>query len=134
MDWLYAYYDRDGVLLYVGLAFNPGQRAEGHRRSSRWWRFVASVQVGLIPADKARHIERRFISIDKPLFNVQNAHYSPLPTVLYAARREAWDIVDDTLDAMSHGDGDIGELVRETLGDLVSGTRYYPPASRREAA
>ncbi|HEY9416311.1 MAG TPA: hypothetical protein VIQ30_16255 [Pseudonocardia sp.] len=113
--WLYAYWDRDGVLLYVGIGTNALARAQHHRRSARWWRFVATGHAWLHLDADAEQSEFDLIVNCKPLFNITHARGSGRPTLEYCARREAWDQVDGLLDIMSFGDGMDAWIVRESL-------------------
>lgn len=68
--WLYRYYDRDGTLLYVGIARKPLKRLHSHA-TQPWFRYVTRVDVGesRIARTAAEAIEREAIKTERPLFN-----------------------------------------------------------------
>lgn len=101
-DWVYAYYDRDGDLLYIGVSNDPAKRASGHRSGSKWWRFVADGEAIQFDLSISGRIEREAIDILEPTFNIHYSTSSSREIVEYCARREAWDLVDYYLDAFSH--------------------------------
>lgn len=103
-DWIYAYYDRDGELLYVGVSNYPPNRANSHRAVSKWWRFVAAGEVVLLDLAKSGRIEQEAIECLDPVFNIEHSLGSSRDVVEYCARREAWDLVDYYLDAFGLDD------------------------------
>lgn len=69
---LYRWFDRDGVLLYLGMTFDPAQRADDHRRGSWWFQWADHVKVDPIPIadpDEAAAAELAAIGAERPLFN-----------------------------------------------------------------
>lgn len=94
--WLYRYYDRAKVLLYVGIASDVGRRAVEHATGSRWWRFVESADARWMARVYARPCEQRLIRLLRPVFNVAHARPSARQAAVeYCAHREAWDLVDE---------------------------------------
>lgn len=98
-DWVYAYWDRDGELLYIGVSNNAAHRASRHRGESRWWRFVATGAVWLFDLSASGEAEIEMIEIFDPVFNIKHSLGSSKYVVEYCARYEAWDLVDYYLDA-----------------------------------
>ena len=113
--WLYAYWDRDDILLYVGIGTNALRRAQHHRRSARWWRFVATGRAWLHLDADTEQSEFDLIVNCKPLFNITHARGSGRPTLEYCARHEAWDQVDELIDIMSFGDDEDARFIRENF-------------------
>lgn len=67
---LYRHYDRDGLLLYVGISDNPASRSEQHRANSKWYRFVVdSTEEWFDSRATADLAERAAIETERPLFN-----------------------------------------------------------------
>lgn len=67
---LYRHFDSDGMLLYIGIAKDPGKRSEQHGYHSRWWRFVADTTVEWFATrDRAEAAEREAINSERPVFN-----------------------------------------------------------------
>jgi hypothetical protein len=116
MDWMYAYFSRDGELLYIGLAVDPAHRATGHRSSSKWWRWVAYAEVYAFPAKVSGREEQIAIHMLEPLFNAQYRTYGYEEVIEFCARQEAWDLVDDYTDLASYGNDDPARLACEALG------------------
>lgn len=112
--WLYAYWDRNATLLYVGIGTEALRRAQHHRRSARWWRFVATGRAWLHLDADAERSEVDLIANCRPLFNLAHARGSERRTLEYCARHEAWDLVDELIDIMSFGDDEDARLIRET--------------------
>lgn len=68
---LYRMFDRDNVLLYVGLTNNPKGRFRTHSKTQEWWREVANITVQTF--DSRKHLaaaEFTAIKDEKPLYNV----------------------------------------------------------------
>jgi len=69
--WVYRYFDADGGLLYIGVAFDVLKRAEGHRRHAEWWPLAATYTEELFPTRTAAlAAEAEAIRTEHPLFNV----------------------------------------------------------------
>lgn len=96
--WVYVYWDRDGVLLYVGITVDPKARAVWHRWCAPWWRFVATADLWLRTDAGARSLERDLIRTFEPLFNVTHSWVPYESTIEYLAHREAWPLVDSYLE------------------------------------
>jgi hypothetical protein len=45
MAQLYRHYDRDGVLLYIGITNKIAWRLLAHERNAGWWRQVRTVTI-----------------------------------------------------------------------------------------
>lgn len=73
---LYRHYDRNAVLLYVGITNHALNRLSNHRTGSSWFENVAcstyewfNTRAGALAA------ERRAIENEKPLFNEQYGRF-----------------------------------------------------------
>lgn len=68
---VYRYYDRDGVLLYVGITSRGPERNREHFKSKEWWRFVFRQDVSHYASRReAEEHERNLIQRYQPPFNV----------------------------------------------------------------
>lgn len=79
---VYRYYDRFGVLIYVGITNQATGRNQQHNRDKEWWPFVASQEVDHY-ADRitALALERSLIGTFQPPFNtVHNPDHRSLRT------------------------------------------------------
>lgn len=87
--YLYRLFDRDDVLLYVGISYNPRARLAGHTtaRTARW-HFVVRVSVERFSdRDRALVAERAAIRSEHPLYNVR--HNVPVPEEMGPEERVA---------------------------------------------
>lgn len=79
---LYRMFDRDGVLLYVGITNNPKVRFKSHSKSQSWWDQVVNITVKTYPSREAlADAEQKAIRCEAPLYNVAlRAIDTPLPS------------------------------------------------------
>jgi hypothetical protein len=67
---VYRYYGADGEPLYIGCTTNPLQRLTCHMQTSRWWPWVASMEVGYFDSHAdALAAEAAAIAAEKPRYN-----------------------------------------------------------------
>lgn len=67
---LYRFYDREGRLLYLGVAYNPEERWRSHADTAPWWRDAASRTVDWHETrGDALQAERDAIVTEGPLYN-----------------------------------------------------------------
>lgn len=71
--FLYRWFDKDDVLLYIGISANPVARRKGHETNS-WWshwgtRFTAESDACAFDKDGATLVEARAITAERPVFN-----------------------------------------------------------------
>lgn len=67
---LYWHFDRDDVLLYVGVTEALVVRGKNHARSSSWAEFAVRAEVRWFPSRQdAERAEREAIEAERPLFN-----------------------------------------------------------------
>ena len=87
MTELYRYFDKAGVLLYVGISFSTVARAAQHRGTSHWWHAVDKVTVQRFDSrENALHAERKAIIDEKPLHNVVHNYDQPPPPEMSRAQ------------------------------------------------
>jgi predicted GIY-YIG superfamily endonuclease len=76
---LYRFYNAQGRLLYVGIAWNPRKRFEQHSKKQTWWREVAmsETEIEWYPMRKlAKKAETVAIKTENPLYNkAENKNY-----------------------------------------------------------
>jgi hypothetical protein len=71
---LYRFFDASGVLLYVGITYNPPSRFRSHEGDKEWWGQVRTIELEQFISRKAvLHAEREAISTELPLFNVMHS-------------------------------------------------------------
>lgn len=84
---LYRLYDKNGVLLYAGIAVDPRNRWGQHARTKPWWPRVVVKEVEWHDTRiEALAAESVAIAVEKPLYNDKD---SPHYWRLHDARREA---------------------------------------------
>lgn len=70
---LYLYYDRNDLLLYVGITARGVSRNREHNATKEWWPFVARQEVEHYPSRSAAlAAERSAIRAFHPPFNIQH--------------------------------------------------------------
>ena len=72
MAYLYKHYDKDGVLLYVGITGNVASRHASHISNSVWFCLVDSIVIEKYSLSLQRlgKIEAECIRNEKPLYNL----------------------------------------------------------------
>lgn len=74
MTALYRHFDKDGVLLYVGIAINPIARLVDHRKDAHWFRDIRRVEIEYFADRKAALLaETEAIVRERPRFNLDKA-------------------------------------------------------------
>jgi hypothetical protein len=67
---VYRFYNGQGVLLYVGITQNFGQRMAGHMRESAWWGQVSWMTLDILPSwGAAWRAEGVAIFRERPAYN-----------------------------------------------------------------
>ena len=69
MSDLYRFYDRNGVLLYVGRSLNAASRAISHK-TKPWWPDVANMTVEHVPSTEIAAAECQAIKEESPIHNL----------------------------------------------------------------
>jgi predicted GIY-YIG superfamily endonuclease len=70
---IYLYFDKGGILLYVGITSRGISRNVEHNRSKDWWQYVARQEVVHLPTrEQALSSERELILLHRPPFNTQH--------------------------------------------------------------
>ena len=80
---LYRMFNRDGVLLYVGITNNPKGRFRTHSESQPWWSEVVNITLEHLPSRLHRQAaESNAIKDEGPLYNIARpaGAYVPEPT------------------------------------------------------
>ncbi len=68
---VYRLRDKSGVLLYVGIAGNPGRRFEQHAGEKPWWGEVANIDLTHFPTrEDAASAEMEVIKAERPRYNI----------------------------------------------------------------
>jgi len=71
---LYRHWDKDGRLLYAGIACNHVNRLSQHRGDSAWFPLIAKITIEHFESREAALIaERRAIRSEHPIFNRQHS-------------------------------------------------------------
>jgi predicted GIY-YIG superfamily endonuclease len=78
--YLYRYFNKDGVLLYVGISLSLIRRQYQHSRESKWYdEFTHMTKENYATAIEATIAERIAIEQEKPLYNIlHNTEYKQL--------------------------------------------------------
>lgn len=83
---VYSYYDRNGVLLYVGITGRGSSRQWEHNRDKEWWAFVHRQTVRHFPTrTEALSAEKARILKYRPPFNKQhNPDHEAMRAIYFA--------------------------------------------------
>lgn len=74
---VYRFFDRDGVLLYVGLTNHLPGRIREHQESKSWWRHVTRVTVDHYPTrTDAAQAEDCAIRAEHPRYNIKGRPFT----------------------------------------------------------
>jgi hypothetical protein len=69
---LYRHFDKEGVLLYVGISLSAVKRLSEHSKLSPWALDITSVTLEHLPTrEEAIKAETKAIREEKPLYNIQ---------------------------------------------------------------
>lgn len=102
---LYRYFDRHGILLYVGITGAGIRRNRQHNADKEWWRFVVSQRVEHFASRELAHAQEiALIERFRPPFNKQhNPDHAPARR-LYLDMVEAGAVVGGKpLERVQHG-------------------------------
>lgn len=87
---LYRHFDKDGVLLYVGISVCPVSRFKQHIGQSEWVYQVARIDVEWITSRReALAAEDKAIDIERPIWNTRNATNPSLQVKARVRQRRA---------------------------------------------
>ena len=68
---LYRFFDKDEMLLYVGITMNPVGRFKNHRWSKPWWTAISRISMEhFASVDEVKTAERNAIKSEHPIWNV----------------------------------------------------------------
>jgi predicted DNA-binding transcriptional regulator AlpA len=87
MAELYRHYDRDGVLLYVGISASTFTRVKQHKSESHWFRRITAITIEHFETmSQAAESERLAIKSEKPLYNKTHVKRDGKPSTCDASR------------------------------------------------
>lgn len=76
--YVYRCYDAEGVLLYVGMTYNPPARMRQHSKKAEWFPRAVAVRFIVFPTrDYAMQKEREAIVLERPEFNKAHRDWQP---------------------------------------------------------
>lgn len=116
---LYKYYDRDGVLLYIGITGRGMTRNSEHNKTKPWWKFVASQKVEHFSTRKEAAIrERHLIRKMAPPFNKQMNPEFKTANESYFVRKGLGG--DKGVREFINGKNRVAAVVANIVGDRVT--------------
>lgn len=84
MQTLYRHFDKDGVLLYVGISKDPIRRMTQHNKSAKWYNLIATITHETFPTrDAVLLAERKAIRTEKPLYNLRHRPHAGALAIYY---------------------------------------------------
>jgi hypothetical protein len=99
---LYRFYDRTGILLYIGITVDLGVRMAAHAKDKDWWPQVdrGATRIEYFDGRRAAlDAEREAIKAEKPLHNDQH---------------------NDFLDKCRRSDDEVAQLILDQIADALS--------------
>jgi excinuclease UvrABC nuclease subunit len=91
---LYRHWDKDHVLLYVGISLSAMHRLRQHKETSKWFSEIVSVTIERFETrTEAMAAERKAIKSENPKYNIQHRRG--------AGATYADEVVEDSYDALS---------------------------------
>ncbi|HJV75458.1 MAG TPA: GIY-YIG nuclease family protein [Noviherbaspirillum sp.] len=86
---LYRHFDKDGILLYVGISLSALTRLGQHRENAHWFNSISDVKMEFFDSrQEAIAAEKAAIKSERPRHNIIHAEDIPQATVMNAALRE----------------------------------------------
>jgi hypothetical protein len=72
MEQLYRHFDKEGILLYVGISYNALTRLNQHKRTALWFKDIVNVTIEQFETRKeVEEAELIAIRTEKPKYNIQ---------------------------------------------------------------
>lgn len=76
-EFLYRHFNKDGILLYIGISLSAIQRLAQHEATSPWFEQISDVKIESYPdRESALDAERRAIENETPLYNIRHIESS----------------------------------------------------------
>lgn len=67
---VYRFFNADGRLLYVGIAYDPAERWKDHARRTKWWKDAVNNTIDWYDTRaEAERAERTALRYEKPIYN-----------------------------------------------------------------
>lgn len=87
---VYRYFDKNGILIYVGITGRGMARNSEHNKTQEWWQYVTRQEVEHYATRRAAHnVEKQLIRQHHPPFNVQhNPEHAVVRATYLEFRRE----------------------------------------------
>lgn len=72
MEQLYRHFDKEGILLYVGISYNTLTRLNQHKRTAHWFKDIVNVTIEQFETRKeVEEAELIAIRTEKPKYNIK---------------------------------------------------------------
>lgn len=83
LQYLYRHFDKEGVLLYVGISIDPFNRLRQHKHVSRWFDQITKVTIEHYDSrEEVAEAELIAIKTENPLYNISGSDFKSKLTVL----------------------------------------------------
>ena len=91
---LYRFFDKNDVLLYVGISINAYNRAKQHQADKEWWPDVTQITLEKHPDRQSVELrEKQVIAAESPLYN--HCFNKPKPSI------PSWDELAELANQMT---------------------------------
>lgn len=116
---VYKYYDRDGILLYVGITGRGSTRNSEHNKTKPWWQHVVRQSVEHFSTrERAQRRETDLIRKMAPPFNKQQNRDHAVAYETYFIRRSLGG--EEGVRAFIKGRNRVPAVVVNTVGERVT--------------
>lgn len=95
---LYRAYSHEGVLLYIGISLSVFARLSGHSKTANWFSSLAHIKVQHFATRRgAMEAEKKAISTERPLYNVQHSREKRKEATLHTVPPEEFSYAAEEL-------------------------------------
>jgi predicted GIY-YIG superfamily endonuclease len=87
-QYLYRHFDKDNVLLYVGISYNALARLNQHKNKAHWFKDITNITIEPFETRKeVEEAELQAIRLEKPKHNIQGVSKTSADGVLLKWRK-----------------------------------------------
>ena len=82
MNCLYRHFDKNGILLYIGISMNLFARLKAHQKQSHWFNLIDRIEIKHFETrEEVLMAEKLAIQKERPLYNKIYREAIPVGTI-----------------------------------------------------